>query len=197
MKEHSIEDFIGIFDGYFGNDLCDRYISHFNELEKNNLVWPRENDSHYRSDAATCLITHGFQLTVPIPYIVKEFNEIYWSQCAPLYSKKYSILNVSAPHIIIDAKLQKTCEGEGYHIWHSENGGDHLGWNRLLSFMLYLNDDYEAGETEFLYQKRRIQPQKDRLLVWPAQFTHTHRGNMVLKGTKYVLTGWVEWAHHS
>ena len=58
--------------------------------------------------------------------------------------------------------------------------------------MLYLNSVTEGGETEFLYQKRRIKPQQGRLLIFPAGFTHTHRGNPPLSGNKYILTSWVE-----
>ena len=56
--------------------------------------------------------------------------------------------------------------------------------------MLYLNDDYEGGETEFLYYKTRIKGEKGKLLIWPAGITHAHRGGLVLDGTKYVATGW-------
>ena len=42
--------------------------------------------------------------------------------------------------------------------------------------MVYLNDVTEGGETEFLYQKCRFKPKK-MWIVWPAQFTHVHRGN--------------------
>ena len=56
--------------------------------------------------------------------------------------------------------------------------------------MVYLNDDFEGGETEFLYYKRRERPEKGKLLLWPAGYTHTHRGGMVLKGNKYIVTGW-------
>jgi hypothetical protein len=58
--------------------------------------------------------------------------------------------------------------------------------------MLYLNDVEEGGETEFLYLKKRIKPQQNRLLIWPAGFTHTHRGNPPLSNNKYIITGWVE-----
>ena len=58
--------------------------------------------------------------------------------------------------------------------------------------MLYLNSVTEGGETEFLYQKRRIKPQQGRLVIFPAGFTHTHRGNPPLSGDKYILTSWVE-----
>jgi len=55
-----------------------------------------------------------------------------------------------------------------------------------------LNDVEEGGETEFLYLKKRFKPIRDRLLIFPAGFTHTHRGNPPLSGDKYILTGWVE-----
>ena len=63
---------------------------------------------------------------------------------------------------------------------------------RLLFFILYLNDIEEGGETEFLYFKRRVKPQKGRLLLAPCGFTHYHRGNPPLSGDKYILTSWVE-----
>jgi len=58
--------------------------------------------------------------------------------------------------------------------------------------MLYLNDNFEGGETEFIYQKDRIKPRKNRLLIWPAAYTHVHRGNPPINGDKYIITGWVE-----
>ena len=85
--------------------------------------------------------------------------------------------------------LQKTNPTEGYHEFHYENGG----WDeqkRLLAWMIYLNDVEKGGETEFLYQKMRIKPQKNVALIWPASFTHIHRGLTPISGTKYILTGW-------
>jgi len=58
--------------------------------------------------------------------------------------------------------------------------------------MLYLNTVSEGGETEFLYLHRRIKPLQGRLLIFPASFTHTHRGNPPLSGDKYILTSWLE-----
>jgi hypothetical protein len=59
--------------------------------------------------------------------------------------------------------------------------------------MLYLNSlPPEAnGETEFLYQQRRINPVENTMVLWPAAFTHAHRGNPVYGDhTKYIVTGW-------
>jgi len=38
----------------------------------------------------------------------------------------------------------------------------------------------------------RVKPKKGRLILFPAGFTHTHRGNPPLDGEKYIITGWVE-----
>jgi hypothetical protein len=82
----------------------------------------------------------------------------------------------------------------GYPYWHSEiapkaDSEDNL--HRVLLWTVYLNDGFEDGETEFLYQQRRIVPKTGSLLIAPAGFTHTHRGNMPKRGNKYIATSWV------
>jgi hypothetical protein len=87
-------------------------------------------------------------------------------------------------------KMQKTNPGEGYHVWHFEQGNNENS-ARCLVYSIYLNDIFEAGETEFLYQKLRIPPKQNSVTIWPASFTHTHRGNVVHGNTpKYIITGW-------
>ena len=59
--------------------------------------------------------------------------------------------------------------------------------------MLYLNTlpENANGETEFLYQKRRLSPAENTMVIWPAGFTHPHRGNPVYGDkSKYIITGW-------
>ena len=82
----------------------------------------------------------------------------------------------------------------GYPYWHSEispkvESDDNL--HRVLLWTIYLNDGFGEGETEFLFQHRRIEPKTGALLIAPAGFTHTHRGNMPKGGDKYIGTSWV------
>ena len=69
-------------------------------------------------------------------------------------------------------------------MWHCEVNNISEA-RRFLLCMLYLNDVDEGGETEFLYQSKRIEPIVGKTLIWPAYFTHLHRGNPPLKGEKY------------
>jgi quercetin dioxygenase-like cupin family protein len=57
--------------------------------------------------------------------------------------------------------------------------------------MFYLNDVDEGGETEFYYQQQKVKPVKGRMVIAPAGFTHTHRGNKPESNDKYILTSWV------
>ena len=38
----------------------------------------------------------------------------------------------------------------------------------------------------------RIEPKVGQLTIWPAGFTHKHRGNPPLEGQKTYITGWFE-----
>ena len=56
--------------------------------------------------------------------------------------------------------------------------------------MTYLNDVTDGGETEFKYQKLKVKPVKGKMVMWPTDFTHTHRGITSPTQEKYIATGW-------
>jgi hypothetical protein len=87
-----------------------------------------------------------------------------------------------------------TADKGGYPYWHCEIYPRDTGCETLhrhLLWTLYLNDGFDEGETEFLYQQRKITPRTGSLLVAPAGFTHTHRGNRPRGGDKYIATSWI------
>ncbi|HEY0661583.1 MAG TPA: 2OG-Fe(II) oxygenase [Lysobacter sp.] len=91
--------------------------------------------------------------------------------------------------------LQRYTGGRGgYPYWHCElypRDPSAETLHRHLLWTIYLNDGFEEGETEFLYQQRKIVPRTGSLLIAPAAFTHTHRGNRPLGGDKVIATSWV------
>jgi hypothetical protein len=91
--------------------------------------------------------------------------------------------------------LQWYAAGEGgYPYWHCElypRGAHCEPLHRHLLWTLYLNDGFADGETEFLFQRRKVAPRTGDLLIAPTAFTHTHRGNRPTGGDKFIATSWI------
>ncbi len=93
----------------------------------------------------------------------------------------------------INLQWYRADEG-GYPYWHCElyprdAGSETL--HRHLLWTIYLNDAFEEGETEFLFQQRKVTPATGDLLIAPTAFTHTHRGNRPRGGDKFIATSWI------
>lgn len=172
-----IIDFIGIWENALDEETCKRIINFIEDSEKQKSY---ESSTLIRKDQY-CSLSSDEELAVIIN------NKL--SLCLDEYAQEYSAL-LDSDYTNPEIKLQKTEPCGGYHLFHCENVGINFCF-RGLAWMIYLNDiPKNEGETEFLYQKLRVNPKQGKLLIWPAGFTHTHRGNPVYSQNKYVATGW-------
>ncbi len=114
-------------------------------------------------------------------------------KCIKEYIAEYAYCDAYAPWTIVEGtNLQYYPPGAGYKVWHTEriNAANVIA-SRHLAFMTYLNDITDGGQTEFFYQKALVQPEKGLTLIWPVDWTHTHRGVVSNTQEKYVITGWL------
>lgn len=189
-----VSDFIGVFEGAYPKEFCDEVIDSFKTCEERGYTKPRSFQSDNKSMMDDSML---FAADVPTdhmkPGIHTYFLSVFWDIYKKFYADKYyaALTAASAEHSIYSIKVQKTEPSQGYHVWHYESSSRESG-SRLLAFIMYLNDVDEGGETEFLYYSRRVKPEAGKLLLFPAGFTHLHRGNPPLSGDKYILTGWVD-----
>ena len=199
MKQNvQFDNFVGVFDGFFTSEYCQEMINYFEKLDAMGKTWQRDYTTEtVKSDTAASLLdpkSISFSKDNLGEYF-DVFTSTFWEQCYPLYAKEFSVLRNMAQQMIYTIKIQRTNPTEGYHIWHCEGGSRDMN-PRVGVFLMYLNNIREGGETEFLYSGQRIKPEEGRLLIWPAGYTHTHRGNPPLGGqTKYILTGWIEFVN--
>ena len=107
------------------------------------------------------------------------------------YSKKYEYFN-SELTISEGFNIQHYGPGQGFKRWHNERD-QYQSHQRALVFMTYLNDVPDGGGTEFAYYPEiKIKAKRGLSLLWPTDFTHTHRG-IISQHDKYIITGWF---HH-
>jgi len=187
--------FIGIYENAFTKEYCENAIKYFNNMQANGFTKNRmqaegvektkkDDDAYFgHSEESVNLQLSG--------NMFREFNEIFWKIYKEQYAPNFAVLTESGHHNNYSFKMQKTPIGGGYHVWHYESDSREK-CHRLLAWMVYLNDVEEGGETEFLYQHLRVKPKQGTLVIWPASFTHTHRGNPPLSNEKYIITGWTE-----
>ena len=89
--------------------------------------------------------------------------------------------------------LQRYLSGEYYH-WHIDGGSHQFSYRQLVA-LWYLNDVRgPGGETEFLYQRIKIKPERGKLVIFPPFWTHEHRAVELQKGRKYIATTWLSFA---
>lgn len=189
------DDFIGIYTDIYPEGYCEHMIDQFdisvNEGAGSNRQKSENAPRHAKDDMQLFLAERA--------NIFSHFNndnvvDIFHNglqNCFDDYTNKFSILKQDNL-ISHGMKLQRTGPGGGYHIWHCEDGGL-ASSTRVLVYLLYLNDldENDGGETEFLYQRKRYRPQKNTMIIWPANFAYAHRGNTVLGNiNKYIITGW-------
>lgn len=184
------KDFIGIYENAFTKEECDEVIKIFERLHENGYSISREKLELDHKDSATSL---DFVELSWSDDIIFSYHERFYKYLYPFYNNKYPVLQTLQEHKSSHTKIQKTLPTEGYHIWHCEHSSGFDMKNRLLTWILYLNDDFDGGETEFLYQSMRVKPKTGTFILFPAHFTHTHRGNPPLSGKKYISTGWIEY----
>jgi len=189
------KDFIAIYRDVYPEGYCQHLIREFERLIESGAGVNRQRGEgavkHSKDDMQIGL---NFGVHTAAQFNDTAATRVFFDglqKCYDNYTEQFSVLkdgNIRGTAM----KMQRTDPGGGYHVWHAEQGNKAHA-ERVLVYMLYLNDlgEQDGGETEFLYQRLRVRPEENSVILWPAAYTHTHRGNTVLGDeSKYIVTGW-------
>jgi len=189
------KNFIGVYHNVYPEGYCQHLINQFDLMAAKGAGADRRMSEgavrHRKNDYQIALSLRGHNIDA---FYEKNPVDIFFEglqMCYQAYTEEYSVLKQGAIRATT-MKMQRTDPGGGYHVWHAEQGGNEHA-SRVLVYMLYLNtlEPEQAGETEFLYQQERYRPTQNTMVLWPAAFTHAHRGNTVFgEESKYIVTGW-------
>ena len=173
------------------NNLCNEIIDFF---EKNQNLQKKGGTSDASNNKKVKSTT---DITIrPIDLKDKNFNVFnnYMKElhnCYVDYQKQWPFLKSMVNDIQIPPfNIQKYNPGDHFSTVHSERTSLNT-LHRLFAFMTYLNDVEDGGETHFTHYKFKIKPETGKTLIWPAEWTHAHTGEILKSGTKYIVTGWM------
>ena len=165
--------------------ICDEIIEFYKE---NNNKFPgrlmgRSIDLSFK-DSIDCLLNDS-------PSLFQKYGNLL-QKIVIEYIEKYPMCNFYSAWAITETiNVQYYKPTAGFHAWHTERTTFiEPGTSRHLVFMTYLNDVEDEGETEFYHQGIKVKPKKGLTLIWPADWTHTHRGIASKTQEKYIVTGW-------
>lgn len=182
MKEEKfkLNSFIGGW--YIDESICDNLITYF------------ENNKHRQAPGVSLLgenkkIKDSVDIMLnPGDTLLDNYNNAL-SKCVLKYQDKYPEVKeqYSFSSYTEGYNIQKYEPKAGYHKEHCERDGLKTA-SRNLVFMTYLNTVKDGG-TIFKYQNITTKAIKGLTLIWPSDFTHTHKGQ-IANETKYIITGW-------
>jgi hypothetical protein len=213
-----MDNFIKIYENALSNKLCKYFIDFFDEQEKLGKVWRGKTGTNKTSnkkvkDSIDLNLGYHQKLNVNLNKLSKYFDIVhnkfkeymmyYQTDADTLYKEFFNsgIDNILMNYNNITYENYPSWLGpvihkynppnQGYHAYHADWGSsEEKAARRMMIGMVYLNDVEEGGETEFFHQKVKIKPEQGTLVIWPAYFTHLHKGHPPISGSKYIMNTW-------
>ena len=193
--EGSSPHFIGCWD-MEQNSLCDELIEFFEAHQEKQEPGQSAGAVDLDAKKSTDMTIHPRDLKQQEYKAAKEYTDCLLA-CFKDYTEQFSFLGSIMPSTFIGSfNIQKYLPGGHFKLPHTERTSVQNSF-RVLAWMTYLNDVVDGGTTTFTHQDMDVKPSKGKTLIWPAEWTHAHVGNIVNSGEKYIITGWMHFPHET
>ncbi|GJM14529.1 MAG: prolyl 4-hydroxylase subunit alpha [Pseudohongiella sp.] len=170
--------------------LCEELIAFFEAQQANQTQGQTASGVNLESKNSIDLAIRPKELAQADHDPVRRYIEALFD-CHRDYIEQWPFLRDILPRAEIGTfNIQKYLPGGHFLKLHSERttiGTSH----RVLAWMTYLNDVEDGGSTSFHHQGLAVRPEQGKTLIWPGEWTHAHRGEVVNSGVKYIITGWL------
>lgn len=174
--------------------LCDDLIAFFEAHQANQTRGQTAGGLHPEMKNSVDLAIRPRELQLPDHKPVRDYIDALFA-CYRDYLEQWPFLDSILQRVDIGSfNIQRYEPGGHFLKVHSERTTISTS-HRVFAWMTYLNDVDAGGETHFVHQNLDVKPEKGKTLIWPAEWTHAHRGNLLDSGTKYIITGWMHFPH--
>jgi len=170
--------------------LCEEIIDRFEKEDKKRAGITFAGENKDIKDTLDFHLSHN-------PDAWKDIDKVLTNELSKALNLYFETINKDIKILVCDNltdlgfQIQKYNKGVGKYIFHN----DHQiylkdGMDRALTYIWYLNDVEEGGETSF-FNKGKIRPEQGKLVLFPSCWTYPHAGIMPISSDKYIITGWV------
>ena len=201
LKMADIDQYCRVYDGFLSPSDCEEYIEKYEEtLRVDNEKW---------KDLSVCIMKDGSKNPTcgncacdrlgPMEFNrFSELNERLikrWQGSISKYIEDCNIDAIQWPKEYgweeLRIKRFKVNEKENHGLEDHVDVYSHAHAKRFLCLMVYLNDDFEDGETYFPVFESKVKPKQGRLFIFPPTWNYLHRGipprSPSTKGAKYFI----------
>jgi len=170
--------------------LCEEIITYFEQNKHQQFQGTTAGGLNLETKNRQDITLSPKELRLPENKIyLKYFESLF--ECYKDYNLQWPFLAGIVNHLDIgNFNIGKYETGQHFKKIHCERTGLST-LHRLFAFMTYLNDVEEGGSTYFNHYDLDIKPKKGLTLIWPSEWTHSHKGNILKSGLKYIITGWL------
>ena len=99
------------------------------------------------------------------------------------YRKIFNLEVMNSDHDWIVMKYDEGC-------FFKDHRDDSAMFDRTISIIVYLNDDYSGGEIEFPDFGILHKPKAGDVLFFPSAYSYVHNIKEITKGTRYAVVNW-------
>ena len=184
-----LNDLVKVYDNVLDHDTCKSWIEYFESSDEKEKEY---NDGY----------PNWHRLWVDYDYPkedmdekLKQYTDIYFKDITKhfehLTGYGYYPYTANVEYYVEQWKIKRYTPGLDERF---DTHVDHINPStseRFLSFIFYLNDVKEGGETAF--EHRKIQPKEGRLIVFPPMWMFPHAGNSPISNTKYIMSTYLRY----
>lgn len=176
--------------------ICDELIDFFETHTKNQTQGQTAGGLNLEAKKSTDLSLRPRDLQIADHEPVRRYLDALFA-CYRDYLEQWPFLKGVLPRVDLGSfNIQRYEPGGHFLKVHSERTTVSTS-HRVLAWMTYLNTITVGGATRFVHQDVAVQPERGKTLIWPAEWTHAHQGQVVESATKYIITGWMHFPPHS
>ena len=177
--------------------ICDELITYFESNKQKQKKGVTEGGKNLDFKNSIDITILPKEIKLPGNEVFEEyFNNLF--SCYQDYIAQWPFLMKLPNDLQIgEFNLQRYHRGQHFQSIHTERSSLETSY-RVFAWMTYLNDvDIEnGGSTFFSHYDLEVQPKKGLTLIWPAEWTHAHKGNLLHASSKYIITGWMHFPNN-